>query len=520
MTPSEVRALLSRHGVRPSKALGQNFLVDENTARRIVRLAELQPGERVVEVGPGVGSLTVSLADEGVHVCAIEIDRHLLPILEEVVAGRDVEVVHDDALKVDWRARLGSEPWVMVANLPYNVAATVVVNALEQAPMIERMLVMVQREVGDRFAAGAGDDAYGAVSVKVAYYADAKVVGTVSPNVFEPKPNVESALVRLVRHATPPVTVDAARMFDLVRAGFATRRKTLRNTLAGRVDAEQFERAHVDPGRARRHCRCATGQGWRMRELTVAAFAKLTLSLHVTGTRTDGYHELDATMVSIDSPCDSLVLRPASRTSLTVTGPFAAGVPADATNLAWRAADACGAPVEITLHKGIPSGAGLGGGSADAAAVLVALDGEVAAATRLGADVPFCMSGGFAHVRGIGDQLRPGEVPDFAIVVATPRFGCSTAAVYRAWDELGGPRAEVNDLEPAAEHVEPRLAAFKREVEVAAGATAILAGSGSSYAVLFDDRADAAAARDRVAAAVAGSVWLASTIGVGVQVRS
>jgi 16S rRNA (adenine1518-N6/adenine1519-N6)-dimethyltransferase len=247
VTPSEIRELLARHGVRPSKALGQNFLVDENTARRIVRLAELHPGERVVEVGPGVGSLTISLADEGVHVCAIEIDRHLLPILEEVVAGRAVEVVHDDALKVDWAARLGSEPWVMVANLPYNIAATVVVRALEVAPMIERMLVMVQREVGERLAAGAGDDAYGAVSVKVAYYADAKVVGTVSPNVFEPKPNVESALVRLVRHASPPVTVDADRMFDLVRAGFATRRKTLRNTLAGRVDAAGFARARVDP---------------------------------------------------------------------------------------------------------------------------------------------------------------------------------------------------------------------------------------------------------------------------------
>jgi 16S rRNA (adenine1518-N6/adenine1519-N6)-dimethyltransferase len=247
VTPSEVRELLQRHGVRPSKALGQNFLVDENTARRIVRLAELRPGERVVEVGPGVGSLTISLADEGVHVCAIEIDRHLLPILEEVVAGRDVEVVHDDALKVDWTARLGSDPWTMVANLPYNIAATVVVRALEEAPMIDRMLVMVQREVGERLAAGAGDDAYGAVSVKVAYYADAKVVGTVSPNVFEPKPNVESALVRLVRHTTPPVAVDAERMFDLVRAGFATRRKTLRNTLAGRIDADGFARANVDP---------------------------------------------------------------------------------------------------------------------------------------------------------------------------------------------------------------------------------------------------------------------------------
>jgi 16S rRNA (adenine1518-N6/adenine1519-N6)-dimethyltransferase len=248
VTPSEIRALLARYGVKPSRALGQNFLADPNTARRIVRLAELQPGERVIEVGPGAGSLTVALADAGVHVCAIAIDRHLVPILEEVVAGRDVEVVHDDALRVDWRARLGDEPWVMVANLPYNVATPLVVGVLESAPMIRRILVMVQREVGERMAAGVGDGAYGAVSVKIAYYATAKVVGTVSPNVFVPKPNVDSALVRLVRHDRAPVQVpDVDGLFDLVRAGFATRRKTLRNTLTGQVDAERFARADVDP---------------------------------------------------------------------------------------------------------------------------------------------------------------------------------------------------------------------------------------------------------------------------------
>ncbi len=248
MTPSEIRELLARHGVRPSRALGQNFLADPNTARRIVRLAEVQPDERVVEVGPGMGSLTVALADAGAHVCAIELDRHLVPILEDVVAGRNVAVVHDDALRVDWEARLGSQSWVMVANLPYNVATPVVVRALETAPMIKRLLVMVQREVGERLAAGVGDDAYGAVSVKVAYYATAKVVGTVSPNVFVPKPKVESALVRILRHERPPVRVqNVSRMFDLVRAGFATRRKTLRNTLEGRVDAERFARAQVDP---------------------------------------------------------------------------------------------------------------------------------------------------------------------------------------------------------------------------------------------------------------------------------
>ncbi|MCU1468024.1 MAG: ribosomal small subunit methyltransferase [Actinomycetia bacterium] len=248
MNPTQIRELLSRHGVRPSKALGQNFLTDANTARRIVRLAELQPGDRVVEVGPGLGSLTVELADTGVHVLAIELDRHLVPILEDIVEGRDVEVVQADAVRVDWDAQLGSDQWVMVANLPYNVAATVVIRALETAPMIKRFLVMVQREVGERLAAGAGDDAYGAASVKVAYYASAKVVGTVSPNVFVPRPNVESALVLMVRHEQPPVDVpDVDRLFELVRAGFATRRKTLRNTLAGRIDADQFARAEVDP---------------------------------------------------------------------------------------------------------------------------------------------------------------------------------------------------------------------------------------------------------------------------------
>jgi 4-diphosphocytidyl-2-C-methyl-D-erythritol kinase len=255
-----------------------------------------------------------------------------------------------------------------------------------------------------------------------------------------------------------------------------------------------------------------------MHEIRVVAFAKLTLSLHVTGTRPDGYHELDATMVSIDEPHDSLVLEAASRMSLTITGPFAEGVPADASNLAWRAADACGATVGMTLYKGIPSGAGLGGGSADAAAVLTALGGDPAIARSLGADVPFCMRGGFARVGGIGDELQPGNPPALVFVVATPQFACSTAAVYRAWDELGSPHDDVNDLRAAAEHVEPRLVEFKRQVEAAAGAPAILAGSGSSYAVVFEHIGDAEPARAGVAAAVAGSVWLASTIDAGVLV--
>jgi 16S rRNA (adenine1518-N6/adenine1519-N6)-dimethyltransferase len=233
VTPTEIRALLETYGLRPSKALGQNFLADRNMAQHIVRLAGVTAGDRVVEVGPGLGSLTVALCEAGARVLALELDKHLLPALAQTLAGRDVEVVNGDAMTIGWPELLaGGDRWAMVANLPYNVATPVVLRALETAPMVERFLVMVQREVGERLAAAPGNGAYGAVSVKVAYYADAHVVGTVPASVFVPRPNVESALVRLTRRATPPVTVpDVDAMFTLVRAGFATRRKTLRNAL-------------------------------------------------------------------------------------------------------------------------------------------------------------------------------------------------------------------------------------------------------------------------------------------------
>lgn len=252
MNPTELRALLGRHGLRPSRALGQNFLVDANTAGRIVRLAGVGPGDHVVEVGPGVGSLTCALHDAGAQVVAVELDRHLLPALAEVLGDRPVRVVAADALEVDWPGLCtGPARWSMVSNLPYNVAVPVVVRVLETAPMIERLLVMVQREVGERLAARPGDDQYGAVSVKVAYHADAAVVGVVLPSVFLPRPRVESALVRLVRRPCPVSVRDPERMFALVRAGFGTRRKTLRNALTpvlGRDSARVLEATGIDPG--------------------------------------------------------------------------------------------------------------------------------------------------------------------------------------------------------------------------------------------------------------------------------
>ena len=249
LSGADVRRLLDRHGLTPSRARGQNFVVDPNTVRRIARLAEVAPGDRVVEIGAGLGSLTLALAETGASVTAIEVDSRLVPVLREVVDPVGVTVVEGDALRLDWAALLGEGPWVLVANLPYNVATPLVAELLDGVPAIRRMLVMVQREVGERLAASAGDGAYGAVSVKVAYWATAKVVGRVPPTVFHPVPNVESALVGIERRATPAVgpEVDSGWLFRLVSAGFGQRRKMLRRSLASLVPAEAFAAAGVRP---------------------------------------------------------------------------------------------------------------------------------------------------------------------------------------------------------------------------------------------------------------------------------
>jgi 16S rRNA (adenine1518-N6/adenine1519-N6)-dimethyltransferase len=253
LTPASIADLLDRHGLRPSRALGQHYLADPNTARRIVRLAGVQPGDSVLEVGPGVGSLTLALAEAGARVTALELDRHVIPALEEVVVDApEVRVVQGDALDVDLAELLDSGPhWSVVANLPYNVATPIVVRLLESEPRVSSLLVMVQREVGERLAASPRTKAYGAVSVKVAYFAAAHVQGVVSPNVFYPPPKVDSALVRLERHAAPPVSVPSTDdLFALVRAGFSQRRKMLRRALQPVLQdatTATLERAGVSP---------------------------------------------------------------------------------------------------------------------------------------------------------------------------------------------------------------------------------------------------------------------------------
>jgi 16S rRNA (adenine1518-N6/adenine1519-N6)-dimethyltransferase len=247
----QIHELLEAHGIHPSRALGQNFVADPNTVRRIASLAELEPGDAVVEIGAGLGSLTLALAETGARVVAVEADRRLVEVLRAQVEPVGVEVVHGDALTLDFAELLGPrDDWALVANLPYNVAVPLVVRVLDEVPAVRRMLVMVQREVGERLAAGPGSRAYGAVSVKVDYHAEARVVSTVPATVFVPKPRVESVLVRMVRRpsvAVDPAVVTPERLFSVVRAGFAHRRKMLRGALAGVVDAECFEAAGIDP---------------------------------------------------------------------------------------------------------------------------------------------------------------------------------------------------------------------------------------------------------------------------------
>ena len=241
-----IHELLESGGLAPRRDLGQNFVADPNTVRRIASLAKVGPGDHVVEIGAGLGSLTLALAETGAQVTAVEVDRGVVPMLREVVAGLDdVTVVETDATTADWSALLGNHEWTLVANLPYNVATPLVCDLLDEVPRITSMLVMVQREVAERMAADAGSKAYGAVSVKVAYWAKAAVVATVPASVFVPRPNVESALVRIDRREPPDVDPDV--LFALVRQGFGQRRKMLRKSLKTAVSPEQFERAGVAP---------------------------------------------------------------------------------------------------------------------------------------------------------------------------------------------------------------------------------------------------------------------------------
>lgn len=252
---SEIVRLLDRYELSPSRALGQNFLTDPNVAVKIAKLAKISNLDYVVEIGPGIGSLTVVLAEIAHSLVAIEFDRHLVSVLEQVLTLRNianVEVVRGDALTADFAELLKTSPsWKLVANLPYNISTPLVLTILESHQMITEMLVMVQREVGERMCATPGPG-YSQVALKLNYFAKAKVVSVVSREVFMPKPNVDSVLVQIKRRPQIELDLDQKSydtVFSLSRLAFANRRQMIRRTLSRVISINDIQSVGIDPSR-------------------------------------------------------------------------------------------------------------------------------------------------------------------------------------------------------------------------------------------------------------------------------
>jgi 16S rRNA (adenine1518-N6/adenine1519-N6)-dimethyltransferase len=246
LTRTQMVELLERHGIKPSKRFGQHFLVDPNIVERIVRLVETKPPAHVLEIGAGVGVLTIALADAGFRVTAYEVDDRLAPALEEVIHGRaDVRVVYADATK-SMRALQAAAPDALVANLPYNVGTGMLLDVLREVPSVGESVVMVQKEVADRLAAAPGSRVYGVPSVAAQIFCDVSSEFTVPDQVFHPRPNVGSAVVRLQRHSPPGADHDRA--IQLAALAFSQRRKMLRSSLKTVRHTERLlEAAGLDP---------------------------------------------------------------------------------------------------------------------------------------------------------------------------------------------------------------------------------------------------------------------------------
>lgn len=264
----DIVELLEGHGLSPRRAFGQNFVADPNTVRRIARLADVGPADHVVEIGAGLGSLTLALAETGARVTAIEVDHGVAPVLRDVVSHSEhadhIHVIEADARHVDWSTLEPRDtPLTVVANLPYNVATPLVADLLDDVPRIRRFVVMVQKEVAQRLAARPGSSDFGGISVKVSYWATARLLGDVPPTVFVPRPKVTSAIIEIVRRDEPAVASDLSMLFELVRTAFGQRRKMLRRSLHGMVSDDQFAAAAIDPTR-------------RPEELSVVDWGRLT----------------------------------------------------------------------------------------------------------------------------------------------------------------------------------------------------------------------------------------------------
>lgn len=245
--PQNTIAVLQKYKFRAQKKFGQNFLIDTGVLERIVRAADIGKEDCVLEIGPGIGTMTQYLAESAREVIAVEIDRELIPILEDTLSDySNVTVINEDILKLDIQKlvleRNGGRPIKVVANLPYYITTPIIMGLLESRAPLESITVMVQKEVAERIKSGPGSKDYGALSLAVQYYARPEIVAHVPPNCFLPRPTVGSAVIRLTRHEEPPVQVgDEAFLFELIRASFQQRRKTLVNSLgnAARLGLEK-----------------------------------------------------------------------------------------------------------------------------------------------------------------------------------------------------------------------------------------------------------------------------------------
>lgn len=275
--PQNTIEVIQKYEFKFQKKFGQNFLIDTHVLDKIIRAANITKDDMVIEIGPGIGTMTQYLAEAAGKVIAVEIDKNLIPILEETLGDYDnVRVINEDVLKVDLKKiadeENGGKPVKVVANLPYYITTPIIMGLFENEVPLESITVMVQKEVADRMQTGPGNKDYGALSLAVQYYADPYIVANVPPNCFMPRPKVGSAVIRLTRHAKPPVEVkDEKLMFEIIRASFNQRRKTLANGLNNSANLhfskEKITEAIEQLGK---------GASVRGEALTLEEFAKLT----------------------------------------------------------------------------------------------------------------------------------------------------------------------------------------------------------------------------------------------------
>ena len=391
LTSNDIRELCAQLNIRPTKTLGQNFVNDPGTVRKIVRNAGVQAGEQVLEIGPGLGSLTLALLEAGAQVSAVEIDPPLAQALPTTAQARfpeaKLQVFTADALTITGPESIdGATPTRLVANLPYNVAVPIVLTVLEKLPSIQTVLVMVQAEVADRLAATPGNKIYGVPSAKVAWYASARRTLTIGRNVFYPVPNVDSALVKIERRPHPDTAATREQVFAVIDAAFAQRRKTLRQALAGLAGSagaaqEALERAGVSPTargetldidqfaavaqqlNAASAGACVPAASAPApatsdpavnasdRAVSVSAPGKVNLFLALGAARPDGYHPLNTVFAQIGlsetvtvTPLQSLATT-APQPASTATVSSASSAPAQSDSVPAAAQPASTAPV-------------------------------------------------------------------------------------------------------------------------------------------------------------------------------